>query len=272
MKDSMKNKVIVITGASDGIGAELARQLAPLGAKLVLAARSTDKLHAVAAECQALGAQTAVVQCDVTLKDDCTRLTTEAVAAFGGIDILVNNAGVSMHGWFADTPDTVVYEKLFAVNVMGTINCTHAAMPYLKASRGMIVGLASLAGKFGVPARTAYCMTKFAMNGFFEALRIELVRDGVAVCMIQPGVVATNIRRNGWNALGEVAGSSGLSEKNAMPLDVCVNEIVDAMQTRKREVIMSGRGKLAVLMRVLWPAFVDNLALKALSKVGQRKS
>jgi short-subunit dehydrogenase len=267
-----QGKTIIITGASDGIGKALALGLAKEQPRLVLAARRLSELQTVADACIALGAKAIAVQCDVGIKEDCHRLITAAQNQFGGIDVLVNNAGVSMHAWFEDVSDTTVYENLFQINVMGAINCTHAALPALKQSRGLIVGVSSLAGKIGVPARTTYCMTKFAMNGFFEALRIELADDGVAVCMVQPGVVATEIRRNGWNAKGERAGSAGLSEEKAMTLDECTALIVGAMHSRQRELVMSVKGKLGVWLKPFLPAAIDNMARRALSKVGQRKS
>lgn len=267
-----KQKTIIITGASEGIGKALALALAPSGSHLVLAARRAEPLQAVAQACIALGAQAIAVPCDVAVEADCRHLIAHAQAHFGGIDVLVNNAGVSMHGWFEDIADTSVYQKLFEINVLGAIHCTHAALPALKQSKGLIVGVSSLAGKTGVPARTTYCMTKFAMNGFFEALRIELADDGVAVCMVQPGVVATDIRRNGWNAAGQRAGSAGLSEEKAMSLEVCTALMMSAMQRRQREVVMGGQAKLGLWLKPFFPRLIDAMARRALSKVGQRKS
>jgi short-subunit dehydrogenase len=266
------HKTIIVTGASEGIGKALALALAKDKAHLVLAARRIEPLQAVADACVALGAKAIAVRCDVANRNDCTALIDTAQQHFGGIDVLVNNAGVSMHGWFEDISDTVVYEKLFQINVMGAIHCTHAALPALKASRGLIVGVSSLAGKTGVPARTTYCMSKFAMNGFFEALRIELADDGVAVCMVQPGVVATEIRRNGWNAHGERAGSAGLSEEKAMGLDECTTLIVAAMRSRQRELIMGTKSKIGLWLKPFLPSLIDNMARRALSLAGQRKT
>jgi NAD(P)-dependent dehydrogenase (short-subunit alcohol dehydrogenase family) len=269
---SFKNKTIVITGASEGIGKALALALAKDKPRLVLAGRRIEPLQAVADACIALDAQAIAVRCDIANRDDCIALIAAAQSQFGGIDVLVNNAGVSMHGWFEDISDTAVYEKLFQINVMGAIQCTHAALPALKASRGLIVGVSSLAGKTGVPARSTYCMSKFAMNGFFEALRIELADDGIAVCMVQPGVVATEIRRNGWNAKGERAGSAGLSEDKAMPLEVCTALIVKAMQGRQRELVMGTQAKIGLWLKPFFPNLIDNMARRALSKTGQKQS
>jgi len=201
--------VIVITGASDGIGAEMARQWAARGAgevALVLAARSLDKLEAVAAACRRLGAQVLVQRCDVSVQADCIALVDAALQAFGRIDTLVNNAGMSAHANFDEVQDLAWYETLMRVNHWGSVWCTHAALPHLKHSRGRIVAVASLAGLVGVPGRTAYSGTKFAMTGFFEALRTELRDAGVSVTIAYPGVVATETRRRGFGADGRPAG------------------------------------------------------------------
>ncbi len=263
---SFANRVIVITGASDGIGAELARQLARDRPMLVLAARRRDALQAVAAQCEAAGATTLVVPTDVAVEADCRALIAAAVDKFGGIDALVNNAGVSMHANFDEIADTAVYENLMRINLMGSVWPTHAALPHLKASRGLIVAVASLAGLVGVPGRTTYCATKFAQIGFFEALRTELQPQGVDVTIVYPGVVATEIRRNGWNAKGERAGVSGLAEDQAMSVEQCAGLIVAAMRARKRDEVMSVKGKLGRWLKLIAPARVDAMARAALAK------
>lgn len=263
-------RIIVITGASDGIGAELARQLAPAKPRLVLAARRIDALTAVAKECEALGAETLVVATDVGIEGDCKRLVAAAVQRFGGIDVLVNNAGVSGHALFEDVTDFGWYEDMMRINFFGALWCTHHALPALKTSRGLVVGVSSLAGKIGVPGRTAYSASKFAIAGFFEALRSELVDSGVAVTVVYPGVVATETRRRGYRADGQAAGVSGLDERDAMPVDVCVHQIVDAMAARRRELVMTGRGKLGLWLRLVAPAMVDRMARAALAKNAAR--
>ena len=263
---SFAGKVIVITGASDGIGAELARQLSADKPKLVLAARRRDALEAVAKQCDSAGAQTLCVVTDVSVEADCRALIIATLEKFGRIDVLVNNAGVSMHANFDEITDTSVYENLMRINLMGSIWPTHAALPHLKSSKGLVVAVASLAGLVGVPGRTTYCATKFAQTGFFEALRVELQPEGVDVCIVYPGVVATEIRRNGWNAKGETSGSSGLSETNAMSVEECAGLIVSAMRSRKREEVMSAKGKLGRWMKLIAPAKVDAMARAALTK------
>lgn len=261
------NRVVVITGASDGIGAALARQLAAENARLVLAARSAERLEAVAADCRARGAQAIVQATDVTDESQNRALIDRAVAEHGKLDVLVNNAGVSMHAWFEDTTDFSTYERLLRVNFLACVALTRFALPHLKRSRGLIVGVSSLAGKTGVPARTAYCASKFALAGFYEALRIELGGTGVDVTMIFPGVVATEIRRHGWNAAGQAAGFSGLSEENAMPVDECARQMVAAMRARRRELVMTARAKLGLLLKFVAPALIDRWALAALHRI-----
>jgi short-subunit dehydrogenase len=261
--------VIVITGASDGIGAELARQWAARGRSdvaLVLAARSVDKLEAVAQACRAGGAQVLVQRCDVGVQADCNALIEAAAKAFGRIDTLVNNAGMSAHANFDEVTDLSWYETLMRINHWGSVWCTHAALPYLKASRGRIVAVASLAGLVGVPGRTAYCGTKFAMTGFFEALRIELYGAGVSVTIAYPGVVATAIRVRGFGPDGRPAGKSGLEERGAMSVEECARLIVDGAEARQRDIVMSATGKLGRWIKLIAPRLIDRMALKALKQ------
>jgi short-subunit dehydrogenase len=259
---------IIITGASEGIGAELARQLARrhgLQAMLVLAARNANTLQSVSAECKALGARTLILPTDVTDPAQCQHLVDTTVRECGGVDILINNAGVSAHANFEDVPADKLawYEQLMRVNLWGSIYCTHAAMPHLKQTQGRIVALSSLAGLVGIPGRTAYCASKFAMTGFFEALRIELKDSGVSVTVAYPGVVDTQIRRRGLNAMGETAGESGLREDHAMTTQECARLIIYAMVRRKREVVMTFKGKWGRWVKLLAPNLVDQMALAA---------
>jgi short-subunit dehydrogenase len=174
-------KTIVITGASEGIGAELARRLAADKPNLVLAARKAEPLERVAGECRTLGATVLVVPADVAIESDCERLIAQAAARFGGVDVLVANAGVSMHARFDEITDFSTFERLWRINCLGTVSCVRFAWPHLKASRGQVVGVSSIAGKTGVPERTTYCASKFAQTGFLDALRIEAEDLGIAV-------------------------------------------------------------------------------------------
>ncbi|MTV37580.1 SDR family oxidoreductase [Duganella radicis] len=260
-------KTIIITGASDGIGAELARQLARrhgAGVALVLAARNAAMLEQVAAQCAASGAQTLVAPTDVSVQAQCVALIGACVARFGRIDALVNNAGRSAHALFEEVKDLAWYEELMRINLWGSVWCTHAALPYLKQARGGIVAVSSLAGLVGVPGRTAYSATKFAMGGFFEALRIEMKPYGVSVTTAYPGVVATQIRHRGFNAAGGALGSSSLKEDHAMPVEECAGLILDGMEARRREVVMSTKGKLGRWLKLIAPGLVENMALAAL--------
>jgi short-subunit dehydrogenase len=262
-------KTIVITGTSDGIGAEIARQLAAslqANGGLVLAARNTDALQQVAAQCSALGAQTLVVKTDVGVQADCRNLITQTVQKFGRIDALINNAGISAQALFEDVKEEHLgwYEDMMRVNLWGSVWCTHAALPHLKASKGSIVAVSSLAGIVGVPGRTAYSASKFAMAGFFEALRAELKGAGVSVTTAYPGVVSTNIRYHGLNAQGVVAGSSGLKEDDAMGVDECARLIIAGMEQRKREVVMTTKGKIGRFIKLISPGTVEKMALAAL--------
>ena len=247
----------------------MARQLASRhGAQLalVLAARDEARLKQVAGQCAAFGAQTLVLPTDVALEPACRALIAATITRFGQIDALINNAGMSAQALFSDVKaeDLAWYEQLMRVNLWGSVWCTHAALPYLKQSRGCIVAVSSLAGLFGVPGRTAYSATKFAMTGFFEALRAELKTAGVSVTTAYPGVVATQIRHHGLNAAGQAAGSSGLKEDKAMSVEECARLILQGMDTRQRDVVMSAKGKLGRWLKLIAPGRVEAMALAAL--------
>lgn len=263
--------VTLITGGSDGIGAEMARQIAAkqgAGAALVLAGRSQDKLDAVAAQCGAHGAQTLCVAMDVAREDQCRALVDAAMQRFGRIDTLVNNAGMSAQALFDEVraEDLHWYQDLMNVNLWGSVWCTHAALPHLKASRGRIVAVSSLSGLVGIPGRTAYAATKFAMTGFFEALRTEQKTAGVSVTIAYPGVVTTRIRQRGYNARGQAAGASGLREEDAMTVEECARLIVEGAERRQRDIVMTAKGKLGRFIKLLAPGIVDRMALKALKQ------
>lgn len=268
----MPTEVIVITGASDGIGAEMARQIAATrssSVQLVLAARSRDKLDAVAGQCAESGAGVLVAPTDVSLERDCRALIAQTIDRFGRLDTLVNNAGMSAHALLEDVDDLAWYEQLMRINHWGSVWCTHAALPHLVVSRGRIVAVSSLAGLVGVPARTAYSSTKFAMTGFFEALRTELAPKGVSVTLAYPGVVATSIRHRGFDAQGRPAGRSGLDEAGAMGVDTCARLILEGMARRQRDVVMTTKGKLGRWLKLIAPALVDRMALAALAREGR---
>jgi short-subunit dehydrogenase len=262
----MKNKVVVITGASKGIGAELARQLAAKGARLVLAARGDKEIEAVAEQCRALGATVISVRADVAVERDCQAVMLGAALAFGGIDVLVNNAGMTMWARFEDIQDLAILERIMKVNYMGSVYCTRHALPYLHASRGLLVGVSSLAGRTGVPTRTGYSAAKHAMAGFFDSLRIELADSGVAVTMIYPGFVATGIRENATGPDGLPIMVSPVKESRVMSVEDCARRMVRAIERREREVVMTARGKIGLWLRLLAPSLVDRIARRAIER------
>lgn len=252
----MQDKVILITGASSGIGAALAEQLCAKGAKLALAARSADKLQQVADRCPGAIA----IPTDVTDPAASRRMVDLAVQHFGRLDVLVNNAGVSMFSPFEQIQDLAIFQKLIEVNYLGAVYTTYAALPHLKETSGLIVGVSSLAGKTGMPYRTGYSASKHAMQGFFDALRVELMDTGVDVSMISPGFVDTDIRQHSFGADGQLLGHDPHVGKKQMSPEECAAIIVKAIASRKREVLMGTKGKLLMLGKLLMPGLVDRMA------------
>ena len=263
---SFSGRVLAITGASDGIGAELARQVAGKNVWLALAARNLEKLEAVAADCRARGAEALAIRCDVSVEADCRHFIEETARKYSSLDILVNNAGVSGHAKFEDVTDFAWYEAMMRVNYMGSLYCTRYALPHLKKKRGQLVAISSLAGKVGIPGRSAYSPTKAAQALFFEALRLELKESGVDITIVYPGVVATDIRLHGYGPDGGQAGKSGLKEDKAMSVQGCARQILQATHERKRELVMTLQGKIGLWMKLIAPALVDRMILKALKK------
>ena len=260
----MNVKVVAITGASKGIGAELARQLAAKGAKLVLAARNEKELESVAKACRKAGASVVVVRADVAVERDCQAIVAGAVTAFGHLDVLVNNAGATMWARFEDIRDLSILERIMQVNYMGAVYCTSHALPYLRESRGLVVGISSLAGRTGVPTRTGYSASKHAMTGFFDSLRIELEGTGVDVTMIYPGFVATGIRENATGPDGKPIQVSPVKEGDVMSVEDCARRIVGAIERREREVVMTARGKIGLFLKLVAPSLIDRMAKKAI--------
>ena len=261
-----RENVVVITGASAGIGAEMARQLARQGAWLALAARDGARLEEMAAECRGLGARAIAVPTDVGEEAQCRALMERTVAEYGRIDTLVNNAGIGMWARFDEVTDLSPFERIMRINYLGSVYCTHYALPHLKKSRGRIVGVSSLTGKTGVPTRSGYAASKHAMTGFFDSLRIELDGSGVTVTMVYPGFVATEIRERAFGPDGRPlgAGNSPVREKEVMTAEECARQTIAAAASRRRELIMTARGKVGWMLKLVAPRLVDRIARKAI--------
>ncbi len=262
-KYSFQGQVVVITGASAGIGRELALQLAAKGASLALCARNLEKLEAVAEICRQAGGRALAVHLDISDKEGCRIFIERAVDEYGKIDLLVNNAGISMWAYFEEFTDLTPFEQIMQVNYFGSLYCTFYALPYLRKTKGRLVGISSLAGKTGVPTRSGYAASKHAVAGFFDTLRIELKDTGVSVTMIYPGFVATDVRKLAMGSDGKSLGKSPLDETGTMTVEKCVNLMIPAIANRKRELVMTLKGKLGLWLKLIAPRLVDRIALKA---------
>ena len=259
-------KVVVVTGASQGIGRALCLELAGQRPRLVLAARDATALEAVAAECRARGAEALVVPTDVGDEAACRALVERAVARFGGVDVLVNNAGMGMLARFEDVTDLSLYERLMRVNYLGSVYPTFYALPHLKRSCGQLVAVSSLAGLNGVPLRTAYAATKHAQMGFFDSLRIELQDSGVCVTVIAPYFVQSEIRKRSPGPDGRTVETSPVKEAEIMSAEECARLMVRAMERRQRMLVMSLKGKLGRWAKLMAPGLVDRMAAEAVRK------
>ena len=259
-----KDKVVVITGASSGIGRELAYQLAEQGAWLSLAARNEERLSAIAGECQVRGGRAIAIVTDVGEQAQCSELIQRTVDQYDRIDMLVNNAGITMWANFEDVRDIGFYEKIMRVNYLGSVYCTYYALPFLKKTKGQIIGISSLAGRNGIPKRSGYAASKHAMVGFFDTLRIEVAEYGISVTMIYPDFVATETRKRALGADGKPIGKSPVREDEVMPAEKCAQLIIQAAAARKRELIMTWRGKVGLWVKLIAPGVVDRVAKKAI--------
>lgn len=259
------DNVVIITGASRGIGAELARQLSAQGAKLVLGARNTDLLAAVRNSC-ANPSDIRVVKCDVNDKAQCKHLVEETVRAFSRIDTLINNAGIGMHSNFEDLADPDVLDDVMRVNYLGSVYCTYYALPYIRKTRGRVVAVSSLTGKAGVPSRTGYAASKHAMAGFFDSLRIELADSGVTVTVAYPGFVDTGIGERALGAGGLPMGDRAFMRDGVMTTEECCHLIVATAGARKREIVMTLTARAGQWLKLVAPAMVDRMAAAMIAK------
>lgn len=264
--DGFTGKVVVLTGASSGIGRELARQLAVERPNLVLAARDEAELESVAASCRALGADCLVAPTDVADPDACRTLVERAVEAFGGVDVLLLCAGQDMWARLDELADLAVIERILRVNFLGCAWTTAHALRHLKERRGRIVVVSSLAGLTGVPTRTAYAASKHALHGFFDSLRIELAGSGVAVTLACPDFVLSEIHRRALGPDGKPLGTSPMKEERIMTAAQCAALILDAAAHRRRLAVLSLRGKVGRFVRLLSPGLIDWIAARAVAR------
>lgn len=254
----LQDKVIIITGASSGIGKSLAEEAMKKGMRMVLAARNTDAMEQHMEEKRWDAARYLIVKTDVSEEQQCRELIEKAIEKFGGIDVLINNAGISMRALFADL-DLSVLKKLMDVNFWGTVYCTHYAMPWLLKSKGSVVGVSSIAGYKGLPARTGYSASKFAMQGFLESLRIENLKTGLHVLIACPGFTASNIRKTALVQDGSAQGESPRNEHAMMQPETVAMHILKAVEKRKRTLVLTTQGKITVLLNKLFPGWTDKL-------------
>ncbi len=265
MTDQLRDKVIIITGASSGIGDALAREAIKHKMKVVLAARNTDKMEQTAASRQWDTNQFLIVKTDVSREKDCQALIKQVIERFNSIDILINNAGISMRALFADL-DLSVLHQLMDINFWGTVYCTHHALPHLLKSKGTVAGISSIAGFKGLPARTGYSASKFAMHGFLESLRIENLKTGLHVLIACPGFTASNIRKTALASDGSQQGESPRQEEKMMSAQEVAGHILKAVARKKRTLVLTRQGKLTVWLNKLLPGLTDKLVYNHMAR------
>ena len=262
----LNDKVVIITGASSGIGKALAIEFASRGANLVLASRQYVALCELTESLiNKYGIKAVAVQCDVSVQDDCSYLIKQAILTFNQIDILVNNAGISMRSLFKDV-DLNVLKTVMDVNFWGTVYCTKYALPHIQKTQGSVVGVSSIAGYKGLPGRTGYSASKFAMNGFLDALRVENLKTGVHVMTACPGFTASNIRNTALAKDGSQQGESTRDEGKMMTAEEVAKIIANGVEKRSRTLTMTGQGKLTVILSKFFPAWLDKLVYNNFAK------
>lgn len=256
MSNIFKDKVVIVTGASSGIGEAIAREFAKNGSKVVLAARSEDLLKKITGEMSLLNYDVTFVRTDVTSESDCRNLIEKTVDKYGTVDILVNNAGISMRAVFT-TVDLDVLRRLMDVNFWGTVYCTKYALPYLLQQKGSLIGVSSIAGFHGLPGRTGYSASKFAMHGFLETIRIENLKKGLHVMIIAPGFTSTDIRRRALTAEGKEQGASPLDEKSLMSPEYVAKWVLKGIRKKKRNKLLTWDGRITALFQRIVPNLID---------------
>jgi len=265
MKNLFKDKVVIVTGASSGIGEAVAREFARNGSKVVLAARSEEKLSEIVNEIRSNGFEASFVTTDVSREEDCRKLVEFTVEKYGTVNILINNAGISMRALFPDV-DLSVLHRLMNVNFWGTVYCTKYALPYIVRNKGSIAGVSSVAGFHGLPGRTGYSASKFAMHGFLETIRIENLKKGLHVMIIAPGFTTTEIRKHALLADGSEQGISPRNEKKLMSTEYVAKWVLKGIRKKKRNKIMTWEGRITALFQRILPDVIDWVYYTAMSK------
>jgi short-subunit dehydrogenase len=256
MRNIFRNKIVIVTGASSGIGEATARAFALSGSKVVLAARSEKSLSIIVNELKKLNCEAIFIKTDVSREDDCRNLIEKTVENYGTIDFLINNAGLSMRAEFTDV-DLNVLRRLMDVNFWGTVYCTKYALPYLVAQKGSLVGISSVAGFHGLAGRTGYSASKFAMHGFLETIRIENFKKGLHVMIIAPGFTSTEIRKHALTANGEEQGESPRDEGKLMSPEYVAKWVLKGIRKKKRNKFLTLDGKLTALFQRIVPDLID---------------
>ena len=260
-----QDKVVVVTGGSEGIGKALVEAMLQQGAKVATCSRNYDKLYNLQTQCA--GKPLFIKAADVSKEAECKVFIEETIKIFGRINILINNAGISMRALFAET-DIETLHRLMDVNFWGAVYCTQHALPFISKERGDIVGVSSIAGFRGLPGRSGYSASKFALNGWLEALRTELYETGVNVMWVCPGYTASNIRKTALNKNAEPQGESPLDEDKLMSSEECASHILKAIERRKRTLVLTVTGKETVLINKFLPSLADKLVYKFFFKNG----
>jgi short-subunit dehydrogenase len=257
--DQMQEKVVVITGGSDGIGKALVELYLNKGAKVATCARNYQKLYQL--QSANTGKPLFIHATDVSKEIDCKGFIDAVIKEFGTIDILINNAGVSMRALVQDV-DFETIKRVMDINFWGTVYCTKFALDHIIKNKGTIVGVSSIAGYRGLPGRSGYSASKYAVNGWLEALRTELLESGTNVMWVCPGFTSSNIRNAALNSKGESQGESPMDEGVMMSSEECAVHIANAIQKRKRTLVLTFTGKRAVFMNKFFPALADKLVRK----------
>ncbi|MBW3467313.1 SDR family oxidoreductase [Arthrospiribacter ruber] len=262
---NLKDKVVIVTGATSGIGEACALAFGKEGAKVAITGRSQVKIDNTLHRLQQQGITAIGILADASSEEDNEKAAIETLKAFGRIDILINNAGISMRALFEEL-DLDVFKKVMDTNFYGSVYATKYCLPEILKNKGSIVAVSSINGYRGTPARTAYTASKYAMNGFFEALRTEVMKRGVHILVASPGFTSSNIRNNALTADGNTQGESPRQEDKMMSADTVAKHILSATLKRKRDIVLTGQGKLAVFLNKWIPGTMDSLVYKTMAK------